>query len=205
MKLLSVDDARGRMLAEIAARRPRPCRWRRRSAGCWPRMSPPCATSRRSRPRPWTAGRCASADCPGRLKIVGESAAGHGFEGAVGAGEAVRIFTGAAVPDGLRRHRDPGGRRAATATSSACPAVDAGPFRPAGGRRLQGRRGAAGARRADRSLAAVAGGVGGAGGGRGPRPAARGAAVHRRGDRRGAGRRPGRSRSTTAASRRWRR
>ena len=41
-----------------------------------------------------------SADCPGALRIVGESAAGHGFEGAVGAGEAVRIFTGAAVPEG---------------------------------------------------------------------------------------------------------
>ncbi|WP_373352935.1 gephyrin-like molybdotransferase Glp [Pseudoroseicyclus sp. CXY001] len=36
----------------------------------------------------------------GRLKIIGESAAGHGFSGSVGAGEAVRIFTGAPVPDG---------------------------------------------------------------------------------------------------------
>ncbi len=41
-----------------------------------------------------------AADGPGRLRIVGESAAGHGFAGAVGAGEAVRIFTGAAVPAG---------------------------------------------------------------------------------------------------------
>ena len=41
-----------------------------------------------------------SADAPGTLKIVGESAAGHGYEGAVGPGEAVRIFTGAAVPEG---------------------------------------------------------------------------------------------------------
>jgi molybdopterin molybdotransferase len=40
------------------------------------------------------------ADTPGPLRIVGESAAGHGFEGQVGAGEAVRIFTGAAVPEG---------------------------------------------------------------------------------------------------------
>ena len=41
-----------------------------------------------------------AADGPGRLKIVGESAAGHGFADAVGPGEAVRIFTGAAVPTG---------------------------------------------------------------------------------------------------------
>jgi molybdopterin molybdotransferase len=34
------------------------------------------------------------------LKIVGESAAGHGYAGVLGAGEAVRIFTGAALPDG---------------------------------------------------------------------------------------------------------
>jgi molybdopterin molybdotransferase len=41
-----------------------------------------------------------TADAPGTLRIVGESAAGHGHAGEVGAGEAVRIFTGAAVPAG---------------------------------------------------------------------------------------------------------
>lgn len=34
------------------------------------------------------------------LKVVGESAAGRGFSGAVGPGETVRIFTGAPIPDG---------------------------------------------------------------------------------------------------------
>src|SRR5207253_2458062 len=34
------------------------------------------------------------------LTIIGESAAGHGYAGAVAAGQAVRIFTGAAVPAG---------------------------------------------------------------------------------------------------------
>ncbi|PDV89783.1 molybdopterin molybdenumtransferase MoeA [Rhizobium sp. H4] len=34
------------------------------------------------------------------LKVIGTSAAGHGFEGTVGHGEAVRIFTGAPVPPG---------------------------------------------------------------------------------------------------------
>ena len=36
----------------------------------------------------------------GDLTVIGESAAGHGFSGSVGPGEAVRIFTGAPVPDG---------------------------------------------------------------------------------------------------------
>ncbi len=37
---------------------------------------------------------------PARLKLLGESAAGAGFGGTVGVGEAVRIFTGAPVPEG---------------------------------------------------------------------------------------------------------
>jgi molybdopterin molybdotransferase len=45
--------------------------------------------------------------CPGdvlsapvRLRVTGESAAGHGFSGQVSPGEAVRIFTGAPIPRG---------------------------------------------------------------------------------------------------------
>ena len=44
-----------------------------------------------------------AADCslPGAIVTrIGESAAGHPFAGAVGAGQAVRIFTGAILPDG---------------------------------------------------------------------------------------------------------
>lgn len=37
---------------------------------------------------------------PVHLRIIGESAAGHSFHGAVGPGEAVRIFTGAPLPQG---------------------------------------------------------------------------------------------------------
>jgi molybdopterin molybdotransferase len=40
------------------------------------------------------------ADLAQPLRVIGESAAGRGFEGSVGAGEAVRIFTGAPVPRG---------------------------------------------------------------------------------------------------------
>ncbi len=37
---------------------------------------------------------------PANLRLIGESAAGHGFSGAVESGETVRIFTGAPVPEG---------------------------------------------------------------------------------------------------------
>ncbi len=40
------------------------------------------------------------ANVPATLKLIGVCAAGHGFSGAVGRGEAVRIFTGAPVPEG---------------------------------------------------------------------------------------------------------
>ena len=39
-------------------------------------------------------------NAPVKLKIVGESAAGKGFDGKIKTGEAVRIMTGARVPDG---------------------------------------------------------------------------------------------------------
>lgn len=41
-----------------------------------------------------------SAELPGPWQVVGESAAGHPFAGLVGPGEAVRISTGAVVPEG---------------------------------------------------------------------------------------------------------
>jgi len=40
------------------------------------------------------------ADLPGPWRVIGESAAGRPFVGSLAAGEAVRIFTGAAVPNG---------------------------------------------------------------------------------------------------------
>jgi molybdopterin molybdotransferase len=39
-------------------------------------------------------------DSPARLRVIGESAAGRAFPGALGPGEAVRIFTGAPMPAG---------------------------------------------------------------------------------------------------------
>ncbi|HEX4271310.1 MAG TPA: gephyrin-like molybdotransferase Glp [Rhizomicrobium sp.] len=40
------------------------------------------------------------ADAPGMLRVIGESAAGHGFAGRCEPGTAIRISTGAAMPDG---------------------------------------------------------------------------------------------------------
>ena len=100
MKLLAVDDARARMLAEIAAL-PAETVPLAQAIGrvlaedvAAVRDQPPFAASAMDG---WAVR---GADTPGALKIVGESAAGHGYQGRVGAGEAVRIFTGAALPDG---------------------------------------------------------------------------------------------------------
>jgi molybdopterin molybdotransferase len=100
MKLLPVDDARAAMLAEIAPTPAEPVVLAQ-SIGrvlaedvAAVRDQPPFAASAMDG---WAVR---SADCPGALRIVGESAAGHGFAGVVGAGQAVRIFTGAAVPQG---------------------------------------------------------------------------------------------------------
>src|SRR5438552_694542 len=41
-----------------------------------------------------------ASDLSARLKVIGEVAAGRPFERNVGAGEAVRIFTGGVIPDG---------------------------------------------------------------------------------------------------------
>jgi molybdopterin molybdotransferase len=41
-----------------------------------------------------------AADLPGELRIIGEVRAGQVFEGAIGAGEAVEIMTGAPLPEG---------------------------------------------------------------------------------------------------------
>ena len=62
-----------------------------------PRNQPPFP------PPPWMVMRSArpmSRRTPVTLRLIGTSAAGHAFEGAVGPGEAVRIFTGAPIPPG---------------------------------------------------------------------------------------------------------
>jgi len=100
VKLLTVEDARARMLAESV----------RLDGEAVPlsealgRTLAESVSASRDQP-PFAASAMdgwalRAADAPGRLRIVGESAAGRGYDGPVGAGEAVRIFTGAAVPAG---------------------------------------------------------------------------------------------------------
>ena len=133
MKLLAVDDARARMLAEIAAL-PAEGVLLAQAIG---RVLAEDVTAVRDQP-PFAASAMdgwavRASDTPGGLKIVGESAAGHGFEAVVGVGEAVRIFTGAAVPAGCDAVviQEDAQRDGETVK---VPAVAAGHFvRPAGG------------------------------------------------------------------------
>ncbi len=99
MKLLAVDEARARMLDEIDAL-PAETAPLAQAIG---RVLAEDVTAIRDQP-PFAASAMdgwavRSVDAPGVLKIVGESAAGHGFAGRLGPHEAVRIFTGAAVPE----------------------------------------------------------------------------------------------------------
>ncbi len=100
LRLLSVEDARARMLAEVHALRAETIPLNAAIG----RVLAQDVAAIRDQP-PFTASAMdgwalRSADAPGALLIVGESAAGHGYEGVLGAGQAVRIFTGAAVPVG---------------------------------------------------------------------------------------------------------
>lgn len=100
MKLLPVDEARARMLAEVAALGVETVPLREAIG----RVLAENVTAVRDQP-PFDASAMdgwalRSADDPAALRIVGESAAGHGYEGEVDAGQAVRIFTGAALPKG---------------------------------------------------------------------------------------------------------
>lgn len=133
MKLLSVDEARARMLAEIA---PQPAETVLLSQAIGRVLAEDVAAVRDQPPFAASAmdgWAMRAADTPGTLRIVGESAAGHGYEGVVGAGEAVRIFTGAALPDGCDAMviQEDAQRDGETVR---VPGVDAGHYiRPAGG------------------------------------------------------------------------
>ena len=83
------------------------CRRATRSGSCSrPTSRPPVRSLRSPTPR-WTGTRCApqstvgaTADAPVRLQVVGELPAGHAPTIPVGDGEAIRIMTGAPMPDG---------------------------------------------------------------------------------------------------------
>ena len=104
--LLPVADAErliGERVAPVERMRDRDIA-ARRWAACWPRTSSPRSTCRRSIIPPLTAMRCgppiSMPKAKRRLTIVDRVAAGHDATHALHAGEAIRIFTGAPMPDG---------------------------------------------------------------------------------------------------------
>lgn len=102
--MISVEEAMARCLA-LAAPLPAEPVPLAEAAGRW--MCEP-AVARRDQP-PFAAsamdGYAVQGDpAPGtRFAVIGEAGAGHAFAGRVGPGQAVRIFTGAPVPDGATR------------------------------------------------------------------------------------------------------
>lgn len=100
--MISVSEARARILALCPAHVPQTLALRASSG----RVLIAPALARRDQP-PFAASAMdgyavAQAELhPGaRFRVVGEAAAGHRFQGLCGPGEAVRIFTGAPVPEG---------------------------------------------------------------------------------------------------------
>jgi molybdopterin molybdotransferase len=100
MTLLSVEDARARMLAGLT---PLAAEEAPLAAARGRFLARPVLAIRDQPPFPASAmdgWAVRGEDGAGPRRIVGESAAGRGYAGAVGPREAVRIFTGAAVPAG---------------------------------------------------------------------------------------------------------
>jgi molybdopterin molybdotransferase len=99
--LLSVDDALAAILA--GAKGPLGVENVALSAAFGRTLARDLAALRTQPPKPLSAmdGYALRAqDAGGPLKVVGDSSAGAGFPGACGPGEAVRIFTGAPLPQG---------------------------------------------------------------------------------------------------------
>ncbi len=100
MKLLTVEAARARMLAHAAAL---PSETIPLEAALGRVLAESVSASRDQPPFAASAmdgWSVRAADTPAELAVVGESAAGHAFEGAVSQGQAARIFTGAPMPAG---------------------------------------------------------------------------------------------------------
>ena len=86
---------------------PSRCRCAMRSAACWPRRRERRRRAPASTTRRWTASPCApptreapAPSSPVRLAVVGESRAGQPGRRGAPAGEAIRISTGAMLPEG---------------------------------------------------------------------------------------------------------
>jgi molybdopterin molybdotransferase len=102
--MISVEEALHRCLALAAPLEPETVPLAK-AAGRW--MCAPAVATRDQPPFDASAmdGYAVQGDptLGSSFKIIGEVAAGHGFSGSVGPGQAVRIFTGAPVPEGASR------------------------------------------------------------------------------------------------------
>ncbi|MET0606854.1 MAG: molybdopterin molybdotransferase MoeA, partial [Beijerinckiaceae bacterium] len=101
-ELLPVADALARILSDVT---PLEAESVAISEAAHRTLAHPLAANRRQPPFDASAMdgyavRASDAFAGARLRVIGMSAAGHGFKGAVGAGDAVRIFTGAPTPPG---------------------------------------------------------------------------------------------------------
>lgn len=101
--MISVEEARARILAALA---PTAAEWVALSEAAG-RVLAESALARRTQPPADLSamdGYAARADdvvsAPAELAVIGEAPAGRAFDGEVGAGEAVRIFTGGPLPNG---------------------------------------------------------------------------------------------------------
>jgi molybdopterin molybdotransferase len=100
--MISVEDARARILASLA---PTPAEVVP-LAEAWGRVCAAPATARLTQPphdvsaMDGYALRAADATLGATLRVVGSAPAGHPWEGTLGPGEALRLFTGSVVPAG---------------------------------------------------------------------------------------------------------
>jgi molybdopterin molybdotransferase len=100
--MISVDEARGRILDAV---RPTPAEVVA-LADAWNRVTAIGVTARLTQPPADVSAmdgyalRATDGVLEASLRVIGAAPAGHPFDGAVGAGETVRLFTGSVVPDG---------------------------------------------------------------------------------------------------------
>ncbi|WP_158925051.1 gephyrin-like molybdotransferase Glp [Acidisphaera sp. S103] len=100
--MISVDEARGRILDAL---RPTPAEIVA-LADAWNRVTAQDVVARLTQPPADVSAmdgyalRAADGGLDASLRVVGAAPAGHPFDGRVGAGEAVRLFTGSVVPSG---------------------------------------------------------------------------------------------------------
>jgi molybdopterin molybdotransferase len=101
--MISVEEARGRIVAALSPVGPEVVSL----SAAWGRVLASPVAARMDKPGSDVSAMdgyaVRAADCatlPARLRVIGTAPAGHPFAGTIGAGEAVRLFTGSVIPAG---------------------------------------------------------------------------------------------------------